>query len=436
MPEMTATAPQYDVFISYTKLDQAAARTVQHLLRAFSQRVFLDDDGIAAGQLWEPEIRKAATQVKTLILIWSRNATASAYIPQELRMIPKECVVLPIMLDGAALPEGIKDHHGLRGLQVHERILARATSLTRQKLPRSRVVAQILEELKEDGYDLLPEQRDAVALVVFRGMGGATLGWWVLEWLRSRFRDLATSPIILGVTSSAASLAFMGGYLLSDRANARDDDGSTSSAPASMAAQSCAIQEGKVHELTQSVNVCQQRLDASAQGLASCETVRDESIERHRTLEQKLDWVKKDLVTSKRDLESQRLASHTTASELATVERNLVSCNGDLQSARQATDAALQEATTCQQVRGTLQASVDKAIAARDGMQRTAKAAMAALLQCRATKPQPRETLVSNNALDTASSSTHLDALSPGPLLDAGMLKSAPIERLAPGNEP
>jgi hypothetical protein len=122
MPDAITLEPRYDVFISYTKLDQAAARTVLHLLRAFGQRVFLDEEGIAAGQLWEPAIREAAAQVKTLILIWSRNATASAYIPQELQMVPKECVVLPIMLDS---PPGVARRGHPEGRARRERRVRR-----------------------------------------------------------------------------------------------------------------------------------------------------------------------------------------------------------------------------------------------------------------------------------------------------------------------
>jgi hypothetical protein len=396
MPDAITLEPRYDVFISYTKLDQAAARTVLHLLRAFGQRVFLDEEGIAAGQLWEPAIREAAAQVKTLILIWSRNATASAYIPQELQMVPKECVVLPIMLDGAALPEGVKDHHGLRGLQVHERILARATALTKQKLPRSRVVSQILEELKEDGYDLTAEQRNAVALVVFRGLGGAALGWWALQWLGSRFRDLVTSPAVLGVTSSVASLAFVSGYLLSDKAAAREVPKPLERVEVTP---TCTNQEQALKGLTQDVASCEKRLDGATKEIASCKSSRTDKTDRCTGFRNKLDEV----------------------------EQGLASCSDALHSGRQAADAAQQEARRYEQERAALQTSLDRAVAAREEAQRAAKTAIAALSDCQARCQKLEPTRAPNNLLKgTTVLSPELQKAVLQGLHDAAILKVAP----------
>ncbi|HKU37303.1 MAG TPA: toll/interleukin-1 receptor domain-containing protein [Polyangiales bacterium] len=172
---MATTERTYDAFISYARLDHAFAEAVLELLRAFGQRVFLDKDSIAAGERWRDTIRSGIQRSGTLLLLWSRNAQPSQVIREELSLVPATCRVLPVRLDRSELPDGIAEKQGFEGFQVHERILARTIALTRTKLPRRRVVRQILAELQEDGVDLTQEQRDAVRIFVFRWPGGGLL---------------------------------------------------------------------------------------------------------------------------------------------------------------------------------------------------------------------------------------------------------------------
>lgn len=210
---LEAPAP-YDAFVSYRRADAATAKALTRLLRAFDQRVFLDDDCIPLGASWEDTIRDAAQQTSTLLVLWSRNAAVSSYMQNELRFVNKDCRVVPVLLDGCPLPPELAQLQVLTGLQVHERLISRVSELVRmQGMSQTAALGKVAEELRAEGVELTSEQRRAIAAFI-RSLGYGGLIGALLSQLRGATQRAAENPRSLGlVFGFAVAAAFFGGRM-------------------------------------------------------------------------------------------------------------------------------------------------------------------------------------------------------------------------------
>jgi hypothetical protein len=153
----------YDAFISYRHADGDAARGVTKLLRAFALTVFIDE-GVAAGSEWAPEIWDALAASRTLMVLWSRSAAKSPFVHAEWTRAPQGCRIIPLMLDGEALPPALGKVNAITGLDVAGRLIARSVELMRaRKLSPAKAQEQLLRELAADGVVLEEKQKRALA---------------------------------------------------------------------------------------------------------------------------------------------------------------------------------------------------------------------------------------------------------------------------------
>ncbi len=74
---------QYDVFISYTRDDDAWAARLGTNLGHRGFAVFLDKRRLAGGDEWEPALRDAIIDSRTLLVLWSEKAAASKWVFKE-----------------------------------------------------------------------------------------------------------------------------------------------------------------------------------------------------------------------------------------------------------------------------------------------------------------------------------------------------------------
>lgn len=183
---------EYDVFISYRHADGDAARGVSKLLRAFAQRVFIDD-GIAAGVEWAPEIWQALAASRSLIVLWSRSAEKSPYVHEEWSRAPAGCRIIALKLDGAPFPPELGRFNAITGLDVAGRLVARSVELMKErKLSPSKAQDQLLEELAADGVVLEEKQKRALAGFL---PTLAVVPWWLSS-------SLATFALASGAAAS------------------------------------------------------------------------------------------------------------------------------------------------------------------------------------------------------------------------------------------
>lgn len=207
-----AVADQFEGFLSYRRADVSVARALHALFTAFGHRVFLDVACIPVGTSWEAAITEAASRCRWIVVLWSRNAANSGYMKREWEMIPPDCRILPVRLDGSDLPQELAHLHAVEGLGAAKLILARTTELTAGgKMSAADAKAAIIDELRRDGVELTEEQKRAIGVYVSSQRkvmvagGVATLAWFLT-------RSAHAAVSMAGVTVvSATGLAFVAG---------------------------------------------------------------------------------------------------------------------------------------------------------------------------------------------------------------------------------
>ena len=111
-------SPPNEVFISYSRADDAFVRT---LLREFDRQGVPDrsDREIAAGSSWIDEIESALNRVSVFLLVISPHSQASEYGQFEAGMAAgrakeSQARIVPILLPGASLPPVLRSYQALR----------------------------------------------------------------------------------------------------------------------------------------------------------------------------------------------------------------------------------------------------------------------------------------------------------------------------------
>jgi hypothetical protein len=80
-PPPEAARPR--VFISYSRADKRRVAGLVTLLKGLRYQVFIDEESIEAGQLWEDEIDAGLRDADVLLVFWTRYAAQSDYVRQE-----------------------------------------------------------------------------------------------------------------------------------------------------------------------------------------------------------------------------------------------------------------------------------------------------------------------------------------------------------------
>ncbi len=103
------------VFISYSSTDREFLKPVVTLIRSLRRDlVFQDYTDIRVGQKWEPQLLSALESAKTVVVFWCTHSAQSEYVKKEYeRAIKDNKDVMPIILDGSKLPEGLSAYQGI-----------------------------------------------------------------------------------------------------------------------------------------------------------------------------------------------------------------------------------------------------------------------------------------------------------------------------------
>jgi hypothetical protein len=91
---------EYDVFISYSHPDKAAADAACATLEQAGIRCWMAPRDIVPGADWSESIINAIARAKVLVLIFSRNANESPQIKREVeRAVNKGLPVIPVRIE-------------------------------------------------------------------------------------------------------------------------------------------------------------------------------------------------------------------------------------------------------------------------------------------------------------------------------------------------
>lgn len=93
------------VFVSYSQRDMALARLVVDSLRASGVRVWWDQD-LRAGFNFRSEIEDNLQSASRVVVLWTSNSRKSKWVRMEAEDAESRGVLLPLVLDGSALPFG------------------------------------------------------------------------------------------------------------------------------------------------------------------------------------------------------------------------------------------------------------------------------------------------------------------------------------------
>lgn len=98
--------------IVYSHVDRTEALQVRHLVQAYD-RVSMDVD-LEPGVPWRPTLAGWILRARTVIVLWSASAAASAEVAPEWRMaLAGSARVMPILLDATPLPPALAERQAV-----------------------------------------------------------------------------------------------------------------------------------------------------------------------------------------------------------------------------------------------------------------------------------------------------------------------------------
>jgi hypothetical protein len=92
-----------DVFISYSRLDQAHANAVAGGLESRGWSVWFDTR-LIAGDTWDDVIERELTNAGCVVVLWSKHSVKSRWVRAEARRALKAHKLVPATVDGAPTP--------------------------------------------------------------------------------------------------------------------------------------------------------------------------------------------------------------------------------------------------------------------------------------------------------------------------------------------
>jgi hypothetical protein len=109
----------WQIFISYSRVDAPVVTALNKLLRAAGHDTFLDEGCIPFGSDWRAWIEAALRACKTVFVFWSANAMRSEEVKREYTIaIELGKIVVPVLMDDTPLPSDLARWNGVpfRGL--------------------------------------------------------------------------------------------------------------------------------------------------------------------------------------------------------------------------------------------------------------------------------------------------------------------------------
>lgn len=96
------------VFLSHSHLDRHSATQLQRVLEKAGAETYLDQDKIQAGDVLPDRIRQGIEWSNAVLLLWSHNAVASAWVGKEWDLAYElRKKIVPYLLDSTSLPPAL-----------------------------------------------------------------------------------------------------------------------------------------------------------------------------------------------------------------------------------------------------------------------------------------------------------------------------------------
>lgn len=92
-----------DIFISYSRQDEATARLFADALKAQGFALWWDD-GLQPGQTYDEAIETALRRARAVIVLWSRTACASRWVRSEATIADRLGTLVPVMIEDCERP--------------------------------------------------------------------------------------------------------------------------------------------------------------------------------------------------------------------------------------------------------------------------------------------------------------------------------------------
>jgi hypothetical protein len=97
------------VFLSYSKSDRERARALVRILERAGWSVWWDCEQITPGEPYRDAIATALAQALCVVVLWSRTALTSHWVPDEADAARKRGALIPVLLDEVEPPIGLRD---------------------------------------------------------------------------------------------------------------------------------------------------------------------------------------------------------------------------------------------------------------------------------------------------------------------------------------
>lgn len=97
-----------DIFISYSREDEATAIHLRDVLVGQGWDVWRDREGILTGTSWEKSIEEALNAAKCVIVVWSRSALGSHFVRDEASVARNAGKLVPVQIENVDIPLGFR----------------------------------------------------------------------------------------------------------------------------------------------------------------------------------------------------------------------------------------------------------------------------------------------------------------------------------------
>ncbi|PZR74227.1 MAG: hypothetical protein DLM73_08435, partial [Chthoniobacterales bacterium] len=105
-----------DLFLSYSRRDEARVLPIAERLRASGMTVWMDQSGIDGATLWAQEITDAIRRAKVCLLFGSAASFSSSHVTREVSLALEERKpILPLQLEPVETPSAMR--YQLAGIQ-------------------------------------------------------------------------------------------------------------------------------------------------------------------------------------------------------------------------------------------------------------------------------------------------------------------------------
>ncbi|MCX7099617.1 MAG: SUMF1/EgtB/PvdO family nonheme iron enzyme [Methylococcales bacterium] len=100
-----------DIFLSYSRQDQAKAKLFVTALEQEGWTVFWDTKSILGGQDFDAVIEAAIEAAACMVVLWSEVAKKSHYVRDEARLGRERNILVPVLIESISLPLGFGSLH-------------------------------------------------------------------------------------------------------------------------------------------------------------------------------------------------------------------------------------------------------------------------------------------------------------------------------------